>query len=55
VEFLHVVEGDATLVGDDGETHEIGPGAAITLRHGWTGRWTVRETVRLTVARVYAA
>jgi uncharacterized protein len=53
LEFLHVVAGDATLVGDDGEVHEIGPGAAVTLRPDWTGRWTVRETVRVTVARVY--
>jgi uncharacterized cupin superfamily protein len=53
VEFLHVVAGDATIAGDDGEVHEVGPGAVVTLPAEWSGRWTVRDTVRLTVARVY--
>jgi uncharacterized cupin superfamily protein len=53
LEFLHVVAGDATIAGDDGEVHEVSPGVAVTLRAGWTGRWTVREEIRVTVARVY--
>jgi uncharacterized cupin superfamily protein len=55
LEFLHIVAGDATIVADDGEVHEIGPGAVVTLRPDWSGRWVVRETLRLTVARVYAS
>jgi uncharacterized cupin superfamily protein len=53
LEFLHVIAGEATIIADDGETHEVGPGSALTLRAGWTGRWTVYETLRVTVVRVF--
>ena len=52
-EFMHVVAGDATVVGDDGAVHELRPGVALYLPDGWSGTWTIRETVRkvyLTVA-----
>lgn len=45
-EFMHIVAGDATITGDDGTVHEARPGVAIYLPDGWSGTWTIRETVR---------
>ena len=45
-EVMQFVSGEATIVGDDGALHEIGPGALLFTPDGWRGTWHVRATVR---------
>ena len=45
-EVMQFVAGEATIVGDDGALHEIGPGALLVTPDGWRGTWHVRQTVR---------
>jgi uncharacterized cupin superfamily protein len=47
---MHFVAGEATIVGDDGVTHEIRPGTVLVVPDGWRGVWHIRTTVR----KVYA-
>ncbi len=47
-EFMTFIAGDATIFDDDGTTHVVGPGVALFLNDGWTGRWEIRKTVRKT-------
>jgi uncharacterized cupin superfamily protein len=46
VEFCHVLEGEADVIGDDGTAWSVGPGSSLVIPDGWTGRWVVRSTVR---------
>ncbi len=48
-ELMQFVAGSATIVDANGETI-VGPGVVMFLPDGWTGTWTVYETVRKTYA-----
>lgn len=48
-ELMQFVSGSATIVDANGET-TIEPGTVMFTPDGWTGTWTVRETVRKTYA-----
>ena len=48
-ELMQFVAGSATIVDANGET-TVEPGVVMFLPDGWTGTWTVRETVRKTYA-----
>jgi uncharacterized cupin superfamily protein len=48
-ELMQFVAGSATIVDANGET-AIEPGTVMFLPDGWTGTWTVHETVRKTYA-----
>ncbi|MBS7543838.1 cupin domain-containing protein [Ancylobacter oerskovii] len=45
-EICHVISGRASLARRDGELREIGPGDVLVLPRGWTGAWTILETMR---------
>jgi uncharacterized protein len=45
-EQMVFLSGDATIIGEDGTTYEVGPGRLIVLPDGWKGRWEIRQTVR---------
>lgn len=47
-EVMQFVAGEATIVGEDGALHEIGPGTLLFTPDGWRGTWHVRATVRKT-------
>ena len=48
-ELMQFISGAGTITDDDGVT-EIEPGVVMYTPDGWTGVWTVRETVRKTYA-----
>jgi len=45
-EVVHLLEGRARITDLDGTQHDLGPGDAIVLPRGWSGRWDIIETVR---------
>ena len=45
-ETVVVVSGRARITDADGTVHHIGPGDAIVLPLGWSGRWDIDATVR---------
>jgi uncharacterized cupin superfamily protein len=45
-EFITVVSGRMTCIGDDGVTTELGPGDSMTFPPGWGGEWQVHEPLR---------
>lgn len=45
-EVMQFVAGEATILGEDGALHEIGPGSLLVTPDGWRGTWHVRQTVR---------
>jgi uncharacterized cupin superfamily protein len=45
-EVAHVVGGRGTLVSDSGEVTELVPGAVVVTPEGWTGTWTIEQTLR---------
>ena len=49
-EVIHLVAGRMTVTPDGGEPTEIGPGDVAVFPQGWSGTWTIHETVR----KVYA-
>ena len=49
-EVIHLVAGRMTVVPDGGEPLEIAAGDVAVFPVGWTGTWTIHETVR----KVYA-
>jgi uncharacterized protein len=48
-ELMQFVSGSATIVDANGET-SVQPGTVMFTPDGWTGTWTVHETVRKTYA-----
>jgi uncharacterized protein len=48
-ELMQFVAGSATITDADGET-TVEPGVVMFTPDGWTGTWTVTETVRKTYA-----
>jgi uncharacterized cupin superfamily protein len=47
-EVAHIVFGTATITTDDGQTCEVGPGSVFVTPSGWSGSWTIHETLRKT-------
>ena len=45
-EFIHVLSGRMTVLQDDGEPVELTAGSSAVFPLGWTGTWTVHETLR---------
>lgn len=45
-EMCQIVSGSATIEEDDGTTFDVRPGSLFITPEGWTGRWTVHETLR---------
>jgi uncharacterized cupin superfamily protein len=44
-ESVLILEGRARLTDSDGRAVELGPGDALVLPRGWSGRWDILETV----------
>ena len=49
-EVIHLVAGRMTVTPDGGEPVEMAAGDAAVFPRGWSGAWTIHETVR----KVYA-
>jgi len=47
-EVAQIIVGTATVTSDAGETCELGPGSVFVTPAGWTGSWTIHETIRKT-------
>ena len=45
-EFIHVLSGRMTVEQDGGEPVELTAGSSAVFPLGWTGTWTVQETLR---------
>jgi uncharacterized cupin superfamily protein len=45
-ETVRIIAGRARLTDADGTSVELGPGDALTLPKGWSGRWDILQTVR---------
>ncbi|MGH3156774.1 MAG: cupin domain-containing protein [Streptosporangiaceae bacterium] len=45
-EFIYVLYGRMTVIPDDGEPTEIGPGDTMVFPKGWSGNWQIHENVR---------
>jgi uncharacterized cupin superfamily protein len=45
-EVAIILSGTATVRSDAGETVDLGPGSTLVTPAGWTGVWTVHDTVR---------
>ena len=52
VEFCHVLEGDAEVIGDDGVVWRVAAGSSLVIPDGWTGRWIIRSPLRKVFATV---
>jgi uncharacterized cupin superfamily protein len=44
--FMYIISGDATIVDDDGASHELTADSVLVLPFGWAGTWHIRETIR---------
>jgi uncharacterized protein len=47
-EFMHIVAGAGTITAADGSITELRPGVLLFRADGWSGRWSVTETIRKT-------
>lgn len=47
-EMCQIISGHATIEEDDGTTFDVQAGSLFITPEGWTGRWTVHETLRKT-------
>ena len=47
-EVAQILFGAATITTDEGQTCELGPGSVFVTPAGWSGTWTIHETVRKT-------
>lgn len=45
VEFMHIVDGNAQLIGDDGTTVDLEAGMVLVIPDGWSGTWDVSRTL----------
>lgn len=45
-EICQVLSGTATITEEDGTSFEVGPGSLFVTPAGWTGTWTIHETLR---------
>ena len=44
--FMYILAGDATIVDEDGTSHELTADSVLVLPFGWVGTWHIRETIR---------
>jgi uncharacterized cupin superfamily protein len=44
--FMYILSGDATIVDEDGTSHELTADTVLVLPFGWIGTWHIRETIR---------
>lgn len=44
--FMYILSGDATIVDQDGTSHELTADTVLVLPFGWAGTWHIRETIR---------
>ena len=44
--FMYILSGDATIVDQDGTSHELTADSVLVLPFGWIGTWHIRETIR---------
>jgi uncharacterized cupin superfamily protein len=44
--FMYIISGDATIVDEDGTSHELAADSVLVLPFGWAGTWHIRETIR---------
>ena len=44
--FMYILAGDATIVDQDGTSHELTGDSVLVLPFGWVGSWHIRETIR---------
>jgi uncharacterized cupin superfamily protein len=44
--FMYIISGDATIVDEDGGSHELTADSVLVLPFGWAGTWHIRETIR---------
>jgi uncharacterized cupin superfamily protein len=44
--FMYIISGDATIVDEDGTSHELTADCVLVLPFGWAGTWHIRETIR---------
>ena len=47
-EVAQIIVGTATVTSDAGDICELGPGSVFVTPAGWTGSWTIHETIRKT-------
>jgi uncharacterized cupin superfamily protein len=47
-EVAQILFGAASITNDEGQTCEIGPGSVFVTPAGWSGTWTIHDTVRKT-------
>lgn len=45
-EICQILSGTATIIEEDGASFDIGPGSLFVTPAGWTGTWTIHETLR---------
>src|SRR3984893_5244928 len=43
---MYIISGDATIVDEDGTSHELTADSVLVLPFGWVGTWHIRETIR---------
>jgi uncharacterized cupin superfamily protein len=44
--FMYIISGDATIVDEDGTSHELTADSVLVLPFGFAGTWHIRETIR---------
>ena len=44
--FMYIISGDATIVDEDGTSHELTADSVLVLPFGWAGTWHIRKTIR---------
>ena len=44
--FMYIISGHATIVDEDGTSHELTADSVLLLPFGWVGTWHIRETIR---------
>ena len=44
--FMYILSGHATIVDQDGTSHELTADSVLVLPFGWVGTWHIRETIR---------
>lgn len=45
-EICQILSGSATITEADGNSFDVGPGSLFVTPVGWSGSWTVHETLR---------
>ncbi len=51
-EVCQILTGTGTLITEDGEKTELGPGSTIVIPDGWRGTWRIEQTMRKTFVMI---